>query len=69
MTVERDFWEIVEEGSLSHDVKVLYGNDLPTLHYGSGFPVDPADEYHPSPSNRPCQRDSESDELMGICCS
>jgi hypothetical protein len=51
LTLERDFWEIVEEGSLSHDVKVLYGNDLPTLHYGSGFPtdakLDPVHATHP----------------------
>ena len=38
LSVEQDFWEVVEGGSLQHDVQVLYANDLPTLSYGSGFP-------------------------------
>ena len=51
LAVERDFWEVVEGGSLAHDVQVLYGNDLPTLHYGSGFPKDEEDEYSRHPWN------------------
>ncbi|KAF4403837.1 hypothetical protein CsatB_003771 [Cannabis sativa] len=36
MQIEKKFWEIVE-GSLG-EVEVMYGNDLDTSVYGSGFP-------------------------------
>ncbi|XP_010545786.1 PREDICTED: lysine-specific demethylase 5C isoform X2 [Tarenaya hassleriana] len=36
MQIEKKFWEIVD-GS-ANEVKVLYGNDLDTSLYGSGFP-------------------------------
>jgi len=49
--IERDFWDIVEEGSSMHDVQVLYGADLPTIKHGSGFAVDPADPYCKQPWN------------------
>lgn len=49
--IERDFWDIVEEGSSNHDVQVLYGADLPTIKHGSGFAVDPADPYCSQPWN------------------
>ena len=39
----------VEGGSLNHDVQVLYGNDLPTLTYGSGFSTDASDEHSKHP--------------------
>ena len=35
----------VEEGSLRHDVQVVYGADLPTLKHGSGFATDSKDPY------------------------
>ncbi|KAG0563907.1 hypothetical protein KC19_8G068600 [Ceratodon purpureus] len=34
--VERDFWRIVERAT--DPVEVLYGSDIDTGHYGSGFP-------------------------------
>jgi histone demethylase JARID1 len=43
--IERDFWDIVEEGSALHDVQVLYGSDLPTLVHGSGFPTETGESY------------------------
>ena len=49
--IERDFWDIVEEGSAMHNVQVLYGADLPTLKHGSGFAVDPSDSYCEAPWN------------------
>ena len=50
-SIERDFWDIVEEGSLRHDVQVVYGADLPTLKHGSGFATDPQDPYSAQPWN------------------
>ena len=50
-SIERDFWDIVEEGSLRHDVQVVYGADLPTLTHGSGFATDPEDPYSKQPWN------------------
>jgi len=38
--MERDFWDIVEHGD--EPIEVIYGADLDTGHYGSGFPLDPS---------------------------
>lgn len=37
--VEAEFWRIVEQGSPDEEVEALYGQDLDTGHYGSGFPL------------------------------
>ena len=37
--VEAEFWRIVEQGSPEEEVEALYGQDLDTGHYGSGFPL------------------------------
>eukprot|EP00890_Picochlorum_soloecismus_P002883 jgi/Picsp_1/3596/NSC_06433-R1_probable lysine-specific demethylase jmj14-like len=37
--VEAEFWRIVEQGSPGEEVEALYGQDLDTGHYGSGFPL------------------------------
>jgi histone demethylase JARID1 len=40
MDLEREFWRIVEEAE--EPVEVLYGADLDTGIYGSGFPLSPS---------------------------
>lgn len=47
--IENDFWTIVEKGDRS--MEVLYGADIPTGMYGSGFPVHLDDPYASHPMN------------------
>eukprot|EP00210_Caulerpa_lentillifera_P004316 g4119.t1 len=47
--LENEFWRIVESGEEAVDV--LYGADLPTGTFGSGFPTDGHDAYSSHPMN------------------